>query len=111
MRGEAEATHSFLDAPLVVEVWDARSLVRRSHGRVHEVFDASLARQRRETLALGLFPLDARLQRILHAEDAPRAGQRTVQRRLVIEITPHEFYVVARERRRRLAVRLASQAA
>jgi len=35
---------------------------------------------------LRLFPLDTRLPRILHAEDAPRAGQRTAQRRLVIEI-------------------------
>src|SRR4029077_20995701 len=31
MRGEAEAAHGFLDAPLVVEVRDARPLVRRSH--------------------------------------------------------------------------------
>jgi hypothetical protein len=29
MRGEAEAVHGFLDTPLVVEVRDARSLVRR----------------------------------------------------------------------------------
>src|SRR4029077_14231100 len=87
MRGEAEAAHGFLDAPLVVEVRDARSLVRRSHGCVDEVFDAGLARQRRKTLALRLFPLDARLQRVLHAEYAPRAGQRTAQRRLVIQIS------------------------
>jgi NADPH:quinone reductase-like Zn-dependent oxidoreductase len=50
------------------------------------VFDAGLARQRRQTLALHLFPLGASLPRVLHAEDAPRAGQRTAQRRLVVEI-------------------------
>ena len=50
------------------------------------MFDAGLARQRRKTLALRLFPLNARLQRVLDAEDAPHAGQRTAQRRLVIEI-------------------------
>src|SRR5258707_6473993 len=86
MRREAEAAQGFLDAPLVVEVGDARPLVRRSHGCVDVVFDAGLARQPRQTLALRLFPLDARLQRVLHAEDAPRAGQGTAHRRLVIEI-------------------------
>src|SRR6266566_4033192 len=111
MRGEAEATHGFLDAPLVVEVWDARPLVRRSHGRVHEVFDAGLARKRRKTLALRFFPLDARLQRVLHAEDSPRAVQRTAQRRLVIEIALDDIDAMARQRRRPLALRLARQAA
>src|SRR5207253_8820885 len=86
MRGELETANGFLDAPLVVEVRDARLLVRRSHGCVNVVVNAGLARQRRKTLALRLFPLDARLPRVLHAEDAPRAGQRTAQRRLVIEI-------------------------
>src|SRR6266702_6333930 len=75
------------------------------------MFDAGLARQRRKTLALRLFPLDARLQRVLHAEDAPRAGQRTAQRRLVIEIAFDDVDAVARQRRRPLALRLARQAA
>src|ERR1700729_2517202 len=94
MRGEAETAHGFLDAPLVVEVRDARLLVCRSHGCVDVVFDASLARQRCKTLALRLFPLDTRLPRVLHAEDTPRAGQRTAQ-----------------SRRRPLGVRLARQTA
>ena len=111
MRGEAEAAHGFLDAPLVVEVRDARLLVRRSDGRVDEVFDAGLARQRRKTLALRLFALDARLPGVLHAEDAPRAGQRTAQRRLVIEIALDDVDALARQRRRPFAVRLARQAA
>src|SRR5580693_6773004 len=111
MRGEAEAAHGFLDAPLVVEVRDARLLVRRSHGCVDAVFDADLARQRRKPLALRLFPLDARLPRVLQAEDAPRAGQGTAQRRLVIEIALDDVDAVARQRRRPLAVRLARQAA
>src|SRR5437660_11218795 len=111
MRGEVETAHGFLDAPLVVEVRDARSLVRRSHGCVDVVFDAGLARQRRKPLALRLFPLDARLPRVLHAEDAPRAGQRTAQRRLVIEIALDDADAVARQRRRLLAVRLARHAA
>ena len=111
MRGEAEAAHGFLDAPLVVEVRDARLLVRRSHGCVDVVFDAGLARQRRKTLALRLFPLDTRLPCVLHAEDAPRAGQRTAQRRLVIEIALDDVDAMARQRRRPLAVRLARQAA
>src|SRR5882672_7423786 len=111
MRGEAEAAYGFLDAPLVVKVRDARPLVRRSHGRVDVVFDTGLARQRRQTLALRLFPLDARLPRVLHAEDAPRAGQRTAQRRLVIEIALDDVDAVARQRRRRLALRLARHAA
>jgi hypothetical protein len=76
------------------------------------VFDAGLARQRRKTLALRLFLLDAPLQRVLHAEDAPRAGQRTAQRRLVIEIALDDVDdAVARQRRRLLALRLARQAA
>src|ERR1700688_5180204 len=111
MRGESEAAHCFLDAPLVIEVRYARPLVRRSHGCVDEVFDASLTRQRRKTLALRLFSLDARLQRVLHAEDAPRAGQRTAQRRLVIEIALDDVDAVARQRRRPLAVRHPRQAA
>src|SRR6202008_1678685 len=111
MRGEAEAAHDFLDAPLVVEVRDARPPVRRPHGRVDVVFDAGLARQRRKTLALRLFPLDARPQRVLHAEDAPRAGQRPAQRRLVIEIALDDLDAVARQRCRPLALRLARQAA
>src|SRR5436190_10586093 len=111
MRGKAEAAHGFLDAPLVIEVRDARPLVRRSHGRVDVVFDAGLARQRRETLALRLLPLDARLRRGLYAEDAPRAGQRTAQRRLVVEIALDDVDAVARQRRCPLAVRRARQAA
>src|SRR6266480_173420 len=111
MRGEAEAAHGFLDEPLVVEVRDARPLVRRSHRCVDVVFDAGLAGQRRKTLALRLFPLDARLPRILNAEDAPRPGQRTAQRRLVIEIALDDVDALARQRRRPLALRLARQAA
>src|SRR5260221_14789578 len=109
MRGEVEAAHGFLDAPRVVEVRDARALVRRSPGWVDVVFAAGLARQRRKTLALRLFPLDARLRRVLHAEDAPRAGQRTAQRRLVIEIALDDIDAAARQRRRPLAVRLSRQ--
>src|SRR5213592_3952633 len=111
MRGEAETAHAFLDAPLVVEVRDARLLVRRSNGCVDIVFDAGLARERRKSLALRLFPLDARLPRVLHAEDAPRTGQRTAQRRLVIEIALDDVDATARQRRRTLAVRHTSQAA
>src|SRR5260370_193521 len=56
-------------------------------------------------------PPGPRLQRVLHPEDAPRAGQRTAQRRLVIEIALDDVDAVARQRRRPLAVRLARQAA
>jgi hypothetical protein len=73
-------------APDFVEVRDARPLVRRSHGCLDVVFDAGFARQRCKTLSLHLFPLDTRLPRVLHAEDAPDAGQRRAQRRLVIQI-------------------------
>src|SRR5260221_4356370 len=111
MRREAEAAHGFFDAPLVVEVRDARPLVRRSHGCVDVVFDAGLARQRRKTLALRLFPLDARLPRVLHAEDAPRTGQRTAHRRLVIQIALDDVDAMAPQSRRPLPVRLARQAA
>src|SRR5579862_4593306 len=103
MRGEAEAADGFLNPPLVVEVRDAGPLVRRSHGRVDVVFDAGLARQRRKTLALRLFPLDARLPCVLHAEDAPYAGQRRAQRRLVIKIALDDFDATARQRYRPLA--------
>jgi hypothetical protein len=96
VRGEAEAAHAFLDTPLVVEVRDARPLVRRSHGCVDIMFDTGFARQRRKALALRLFPLDARLSRILHAEDAPDAGQCTAQRRLVIEIALNDVNALAR---------------
>jgi hypothetical protein len=49
--------------------------------------------------------------RVLHAEDAPRAGQRTAQRRLVIEIALDDVDALAGQRRRLLALRLARQAA
>src|SRR6516162_6381268 len=111
MRGEAEAAHGFLDAPLVVEVRDARLHVRRSHGGVDIVFNAGLARQCRKTLALRLFPLDPRLRRVLYAEDAPRAGQRTAEGRLVIEIALDDVDALARHGRRPLAVRRSRQAA
>jgi hypothetical protein len=75
------------------------------------VLDTDLARQRRQTLALRFFPLDTSLPRVLHAEDAPRAGQRSAQRRLVIEIALDEVDAMARQRRRLLALRLARQAA
>src|SRR2546423_15018109 len=111
MRGEGEAPRGFLAPPLVVEVRDARPLVRRSHGRVDVVFAAGLARQRRETLALRLLPLHARLRRGLYAEDAPRAGQCTAQRRLVVEVTLDDVDAVTRQRRCPLAARRARQAA
>jgi len=69
--------------------------LRRSHGCVDEVFGARLARQRRKTLALRLFAFDTSLQSILHTEDAPRAGQRTAQSRLVIEIALDHVDAVA----------------
>ena len=75
------------------------------------MFNAGFARQRRKTLALRLFPLDAGLSRVLHTEDAPRAGQRTAQRRLVIEIALDDVDALARQRRRPLAFRHARQAA
>jgi hypothetical protein len=65
----------------------------------------------RKTLALRLFPLDASLPRVLHAEDAPRADQRTAQRRLVVEITLNNVDAVARQRCRPLAVWRSRQAA
>jgi hypothetical protein len=71
----------------------------------------ALARQRRKTLALGFFPLDARLRGVLNAEDAPHADQLSAQRHLVIEIALHDLDAVARQRCRPLAVRLARQAA
>src|SRR5689334_19054966 len=104
MRRESEAAHGFLDARLVVEVRNTGPLVRRSHGCVDVVFDAGLARQRRQTLTLRLFSLDPRLPRVLHAEDAPRAGQRTAKRRLVIEIALDDVDTVASQRRRPLAL-------
>ena len=100
MRGETEAAHGLLDAPLAVEVRDARPLVRRSHGCVDIVLDTGLARQRRKTLALRLFPLDACLPRVLHAEDAPGAGQRTAQRSPVIQIALDDVDALARQCRR-----------
>src|ERR1700731_3446015 len=100
MRGEAEGAYGFLDAPLVVEVRDARPLVRRSHRCVDAGFHAGPPPQRPQTLPLRLFPLDARLQRGLHAEDAPHTGQRTAQRRLLIEIAPNEVDVDALARQR-----------
>jgi hypothetical protein len=65
---------------------DARSFVRGSHGCVNVVFDASLARQRGKTLALRFFPLDPASPAFFTPEDVRSAGQRTPQRRLVIEI-------------------------
>jgi len=109
VRREAEASYGFFNPPLVVEVRDAGPLVSRSHGCVDVVLDSGLARQRRKTLALRLFPLNTRLQRGLYAEDTPHAGQRTAQRRLVIEIAFDDLDAVARQRCRLLAIRLPRQ--
>src|SRR5580658_810654 len=106
MRGETEAAHGLLDAPLVVEVWDARPLVRRSHGCVDIVFNAGIARQRRKALSLRLFALDARPPGVLHAEDAPRAGQRTAQSHPVIQIAFDDLNALVRQRRGPLVSRL-----
>src|SRR5579862_2305920 len=111
MRGETEAAHGLLDAPLVFEVRDARLLVRRSHGCVDIVFDAGLTRECCQALALRLFPLDARFARVLHGEDTPRAGQRTAQRRLVIQIALDDIDSLMSQRRGPLAFRLACQTA
>src|SRR4029077_7063141 len=111
MRGEAETAHGVLDAPLAVEVRDARPFVRRSYGRVDILFNTRFASERRETVALRLFTLDSRLARVLHAEDAPDTFQRTAQRGLVIEVALYDVDAVARQRRRPLAVRLSRQAA
>src|SRR5579871_6176730 len=109
MRGETEAAHGLLDAPLVVEVGDARLLVRRTHGCVDIVFDADVTREYCKALALSLFPLDARFARVLHGEDTPRAGQRTAQRRLVIQIALDDIDPLIRQRHGPLAFRLACQ--
>jgi hypothetical protein len=50
-------------------------------------------------------------QDVRNAEDLPSAGQRTAQRRLVIEIALDDVDALARQRRRSLALRLARQAA
>jgi hypothetical protein len=60
---------------------------------------------------LALFPLDASLARVLHAEDAPSASQRRAQRGLVIEIALDDVDALACQRRGALAVRLARQTA
>ena len=70
-----------------------------------------LARQRGKTLALRLFPLDARFTRVLNAEDAPGTGQRGSERRLVVEIALDDVHTLARQSRSALALRLARQAA
>src|ERR1700680_1228879 len=75
------------------------------------VFDAGIARQRRKTLSLRLFALDARLTGVLHAKDAPGACQRTAQSRLVIQIALDDLDALVRQRRRPFAFRLARQAA
>jgi hypothetical protein len=74
------------------------------------VFNASLTRQRRKTLSLRLFALDARLPRVLQAKDAPGASQRTAQSRLVIQIALDDLIALVRQRRGPLAFRLARQA-
>ena len=79
-------------------------LVRRPDGCVDIGFDPRLPRQRRKTLALRLFPLGARLPGVLHAAGAPRASQRTTERRLVIEIAPDDVDGLARQRRRALGL-------
>src|SRR5690242_7547336 len=104
MRREAEAAHGFLDAPLAIEVRDSGPLVRRSHRCIDIVFDAGLTRQRRKTLALRLFTLDASFPGVLHAEDAPRACQRAPQSRIVVEIAFNDLDALARQRRRLLIV-------
>jgi len=58
-------------------------------------------------LGMGLLLLDARLRRVLHTENAPGTGQRTLQHRFVIEIALDDFNALARQRRRPLAVRLS----
>src|SRR5437868_15206269 len=97
MRVKAEAAHGLLNAPLVIEVRNSGPFVCRSNGGIDVVFDAGLARQLCKALALHLFPLDTRFPRILHAEDAPRASQRTAQRRLIIEVALDDVDALTRQ--------------
>jgi len=84
MRREAEAAHGVSMRHLLSKCGTPVRLLCRSHRCVDEVFDtgsrASVARR----LPCNLFPGDARLQGVLHAEDAPHAANAGAQRRLVI---------------------------
>jgi len=112
MRREAEAAHGLLDATLVVEVRDARPLVRRSHGMCRRSCStlasrASVARRlpcasSRSTPASNVF---------CTLKTPQRPAKRTAQRRLFIEIALDDIDAMARQRRRPLALRLARQAA
>src|SRR5436190_14430529 len=107
VRRKAELLDRLLDAELVFEVGDAGLSISGADRRVDEVLHALVARHLREALALLFFLLDARLPGVLHREHAPRAADRALERRGVVQIARHQLRAERRQRLARVAVRLA----
>src|SRR5258706_13706245 len=75
------------------------------------MLDTSLAGECRQPLSLYFFPLDTRFPGILDAKHTPGSSQRSAESPVVVEIPFDESDTRARQRCRRLAFRLAGQAA
>ena len=86
VRRKSDRPDAVLDPVLVLEVRDAGLPLCRCDRGVHEMLDARLVRELGETEALLLLLLDPRLPGVLDREQTPRALQRALDRRRVVEI-------------------------
>src|SRR4030095_14153867 len=99
------------DRVFVLEVRDPCLPVRRGDGGVDVVLHAGVAREPRLAVSLLLLALDARLPRVLDGEDAPRTVHCRAERRLVVQITPHDLGAAFLQGLRGLAVGLSGHCA
>ena len=88
---ELQLLDGLLDAELVVEVRNARLFVGGPDRAVDEVLDALVAGHAGQSLALLFFLFDARFPGVLDREHAPGAGQRALERGLILQVALNHF--------------------
>ena len=103
MRRKLQRSHRSLDTELVLEMRDAGLSIGRPDRRVDKMLHTGLARQRGEAFTLFLFALDTGLPRVLHGKDAPRAGERLLERGGIVQIALDDLRTGAGEGLRRIA--------
>jgi hypothetical protein len=71
------------------------------------VLDARFLRELREALALLLLFFHPRFPRVLEGEGSPRAGERSLDRRRIVEVSLHDFRAAGDQRAGFFSFRLA----
>ena len=107
--GKASPRTRLLDAPLVLEVWDAGAAVCGSDRGVDVVLNAFAPRHFGEPLALLLFAGDAGLPGVLDREHTPGSVESAIERGAVVQVARHHLGALRGQGPRRLAVGFAGQ--